>query len=148
MLLSSVVALLAVLVQNSPAQPLTVCSYNVESVGSDPDVVGQRLAETQGVDMWGLSQVQSPDGDLRGGCGGWRERRLSAAHGHNGRDDPLVIVYAGFLELVNTAEEVVDDKDHPARLTCRRVRIPPRAKRSSECLPRLSTSASFVPSTR
>ena len=40
-------------------QELTVCGYNVESGGSDPNVVGERLAEATGVNIWGLSEVQS-----------------------------------------------------------------------------------------
>lgn len=36
------------------AQDLTVCSYNVESGGADPDTVATRIAEHPDVDILGL----------------------------------------------------------------------------------------------
>lgn len=42
------------------AQQLTVVSWNVESGGSDDQVVRSRIARFRGVDLWGLSEVAGP----------------------------------------------------------------------------------------
>jgi len=40
------------------AQALRVVGFNVESGGARPDVVDDLIAEAQGVDLWGFSEVQ------------------------------------------------------------------------------------------
>jgi hypothetical protein len=40
------------------AQALRVVGFNVESGGARPDVVDDLIAAAQGVDIWGLSEVQ------------------------------------------------------------------------------------------
>lgn len=52
----------AILVAASPpvvtAEELTVVGYNVESGGALAEVVAERIAEIDGCDLWGLSEVQ------------------------------------------------------------------------------------------
>jgi hypothetical protein len=40
------------------AQALRVVGFNVESGGARPDVVDDLIAEAQGVNLWGFSEVQ------------------------------------------------------------------------------------------
>lgn len=40
------------------AEELNVVGWNVESGGNDPDVIAQELADFDGVDVWGLSEVK------------------------------------------------------------------------------------------
>ncbi|MCI0641731.1 MAG: hypothetical protein L0Y72_23350 [Gemmataceae bacterium] len=48
-----------VLAASSDAQQLKVIGYNVESGGAKPDVVKVRIEEADGIDLWGLSEVQN-----------------------------------------------------------------------------------------
>src|SRR5688572_14843603 len=111
MLRSSVAPLLAIPAPLGLAQDLTVCSYNVESGDADPNVVGQRLAAAQDVDLWGLSELQDDT---------WAQIfEVAAEQGENadfqhvtgttGSADRLVIVYnATLLEEVHPAKELSD----------------------------------------
>ncbi|MCI0377170.1 MAG: hypothetical protein L0215_06175 [Gemmataceae bacterium] len=48
-----------VLAAGSDAQQLKVIGYNVESGGAKPEVVKVRIEEADGIDLWGLSEVQN-----------------------------------------------------------------------------------------
>jgi len=49
----------AVLCCATPAADMTVISWNVESGGADPGTIAQRIRDLDGVDLWGLSEVQN-----------------------------------------------------------------------------------------
>jgi uncharacterized protein YraI/endonuclease/exonuclease/phosphatase family metal-dependent hydrolase len=83
----------------APAAPtavfLTVASWNVESGGSDPEVVADRIAEIDGIDLWGLSEVENDawaamfEAAAEEGENANFERFVS----RSGRTDRLVILY-------------------------------------------------------
>jgi len=66
MLLALLIALtqaaaLPVWAGDGAASDITVVGWNVESGGADPLVIGERLAEFEDVDLWGLSEVNSAE---------------------------------------------------------------------------------------
>ncbi len=91
------IALLALLCWSTwaNAQSVEVMSWNVESGGSSPQVIAQRIAAHDGADLWGLSEVQDD---------GWAQTFEQAAEqgeganferivGTTGGADRLVILY-------------------------------------------------------
>lgn len=90
-----------------PAQQLTVVGYNAESGDADPTVVGQRLAELDGVDVWGMVEVLDD---------GWatifeasaemgENANFSHVLGTTGSADRMAILYdADRFDLVGTEE--------------------------------------------
>lgn len=100
-------ALLLALSAYASAQQLTVVSWNVESGGSDDQVVRSRIARFQGVDLWGLSEVASPASagtfelGAEDGEGANFERVVSATGG----GDRLAIIFnAGRFRLIRSQE--------------------------------------------
>ena len=56
-----ILVLPARIANTSPADHIriTAVGWNVESGGSDPEVIGQRIAAFQDVDLWGLSEANA-----------------------------------------------------------------------------------------
>jgi endonuclease/exonuclease/phosphatase family metal-dependent hydrolase len=52
------VGLCALFVVSASAAEITIVSWNVESGGADPAVAATRIAEMDGVDIWGFCEVQ------------------------------------------------------------------------------------------
>ena len=95
--------LLAALCGVTAAAEMTVVSWNVESGGADPATLAQRIRDLDGVDLWGLSEVQSSS---------WAQQFERAAEedepgdfysflGTTGDSDRLLILYDSrqFTEL-------------------------------------------------
>lgn len=47
-------------VTTTGAVTITVATWNVESGDADPEVIAERIAEFDGVDIWGLTEVNAP----------------------------------------------------------------------------------------
>jgi endonuclease/exonuclease/phosphatase family metal-dependent hydrolase len=96
----------ALLVQPVPVSPtptgslpayvtLGVGSWNVESGDADPHVVGERLAEFAGVDLWGLSEVlnDSHAAILEAAAEAGEGANFARLISRSGNQDRLVILY-------------------------------------------------------
>ena len=89
------------------AQELRVAGFNVESGGANPEVVDNLIADMNGIDVWGISEVQHDS---------WASLFETAAEdgenadferilGTTGGADKLAIIYdADRLELVDSVE--------------------------------------------
>lgn len=89
------------------AQQLTVASWNVESGGSDDEVVRSRIARFQGVDLWGLSEVASPASAaaFELGAEDGEGADFQRVVGTTGGGDRLAIIFnAGRFRLVRSQE--------------------------------------------
>jgi endonuclease/exonuclease/phosphatase family metal-dependent hydrolase len=77
------------------AQTLTVVSWNVESGGSDDQVIKTRIASFQGVDLWGLSEVASPAsaGAFELGAEDGEDANFERIVGTTGGGDRLAIIF-------------------------------------------------------
>src|SRR5215207_8741780 len=77
------------------AQQLTVVSWNVESGGSDDQVVRSRIGSFQGVDLWGLSEVASPAsaGVFELGAEDGEDANFERVVGTTGGGDRLAILF-------------------------------------------------------
>ncbi|MHC4641549.1 MAG: hypothetical protein ACYS32_07885 [Planctomycetota bacterium] len=84
------------------ANEVTVISWNVESGGADPGVVASQIVDMNGVDIWGLCEVdaswaqgfeQAAEGDEPGD--------FNSVLGTTGNTDRLLILYDNqqFTEL-------------------------------------------------
>src|SRR5688572_22456014 len=58
-LLAGIALGLALATGSAGAQQLKVIGYNVESGGAKPNFVKLRIEEADGVDLWGLSELQN-----------------------------------------------------------------------------------------
>jgi len=122
----SIVFLVALCGGYAHAQRLVVVGWNIESGGATDAAVAQRVRRFQGVDLWGLSEVQS-DTALR-------SFETATEDGENGADfkrilsttgcgDRLGIVYnATRLQLVGSQElhRVTYNADTPPPSNCQR----------------------------
>lgn len=100
-------ALLLALSAYASAQQLTVVSWNVESGGSDDQVVRSRIARFQGVDLWGLSEVASPAsaGTFELGAEDGEGANFERVVGTTGGGDRLAIIFnADRFRLVRPQE--------------------------------------------
>lgn len=86
---------------------LRVCSWNVESGDADPNVIARRIAGEKGVDLWGLSEVES-DQDAKKyehAAEEGEDADFKRVVGTTGRSDKLVVIYnAERLKKVRTTE--------------------------------------------
>jgi hypothetical protein len=113
------------------AQRLIVVGWNIESGGATDAAVAQRVRSFQGVDLWGLAEVQS-DASLQ-------SFETAAEDGENGADfrrilsttgcgDRLGIVYnATRLQLISSQElhRVTYNADTPPAGRCQRSPLVP-----------------------
>lgn len=89
------------------AQQLTVVSWNVESGGSDDQVIRARIASFQGVDLWGLSEVASATsaGTFELGAEDGEDANFERVVGSTGGGDRLAILFnAERFRLVRSEE--------------------------------------------
>ncbi|MBD2059585.1 endonuclease/exonuclease/phosphatase [Oculatella sp. FACHB-28] len=90
------------------AEDLTVVSFNVESGGSDPIVMAtQQMAPLDGVDVWGLSEVQNEAwvNALETGAEAGEQADFDSILGTTGGGDRLAILYnSTLLEAVRHEE--------------------------------------------
>lgn len=73
---------------------LRIASWNLESGDSNPDLLGREMAAKQGVDLWGLSEVNLrflPI--LERGAEDGEDADFTAINGTTGDEDRLVILY-------------------------------------------------------
>ncbi|GAB4526777.1 MAG: hypothetical protein OHK0046_43850 [Anaerolineae bacterium] len=86
--------------------PLVVVSWNVESGNADSDVIAERLAEFEDVDLWGLSEVTDQDiEDYEAASEEGENANFESLLGSTGGGDRLAILYdEGRLELVDDYE--------------------------------------------
>lgn len=76
------------------AQPLDVVGWNAESGGADPLVIAQTLRDTEGVEVWGLSEVlASWEAGLRAAAGEASGRQFESVLGSTGGADRLLVLY-------------------------------------------------------
>ena len=86
---------------------LRVISWNVESGDSDPEVIAERIAKLEGVDIWGLCEV--PDAEAvelyEEAAEEGEEADFDTVFGTTGRGDRLAIIYnKSRLRKVNNYE--------------------------------------------
>lgn len=76
-------------------EKLTVVSYNVESGDADPAVVGVRVADFLGVDIWGFSEVKDATWatTFEAAAAVGESAAFRSVLGTTGREDRLLIVY-------------------------------------------------------
>ncbi|MBD1998511.1 hypothetical protein H6G00_18065 [Leptolyngbya sp. FACHB-541] len=90
------------------AEDLTVVSFNVESGSSDPVVMAtQQMAPLDGVDVWGLSEVQNEAwvNALETGAKAGEQADFDSILGTTGGGDRLAILYnSTLLEAVRHEE--------------------------------------------
>jgi endonuclease/exonuclease/phosphatase family metal-dependent hydrolase len=74
---------------------LKIRSWNIESGGSDPETIARQIADEQGVDIWGLSEVQSPQvaERLQRAAAEGEDATFERLVGTKGGSDRLVILY-------------------------------------------------------
>ncbi len=106
-MLSIIIASLA-LAQPAPAPPdLTVVGYNVESGGADIAVLRKQVADMQGVDLWGFSEVEDEDWarELDKGAETGENAAFDVVLGASGQKDRLAIAFnTDRFELVKKFE--------------------------------------------
>ncbi|MBD1866379.1 endonuclease/exonuclease/phosphatase [Cyanobacteria bacterium FACHB-471] len=93
------------------AENLTVVSFNVESGGSDPVVMAtQQMAPLDGVDVWGLSEVQNEAwvSALETGAEAGEQADFDSILGTTGGGDRLAILYNSTL-LEEVRHEELDE---------------------------------------
>jgi hypothetical protein len=77
------------------ATMLAVMSWNVESDGADPTVVGTRIANFEGIDIWGLSEVKDAQAtavfEVSAEVG--ENANFDSILGTTGGSDRLLIIY-------------------------------------------------------
>jgi endonuclease/exonuclease/phosphatase family metal-dependent hydrolase len=90
------------------AQELTVVSFNVESGGADPVVIAtQQIGPMDGVDLWGLSEVQNEAWvrALESGAEAGENANFNSILGTTGGGDRLAVLYnSNLLEAINYQE--------------------------------------------
>lgn len=73
---------------------LTVMTWNVESGDADAEIIAQRLAEFDDVDLWGLSEVITEDADLfESAAEEGEDTDFTAIVGTTGGEDRLLVLY-------------------------------------------------------
>jgi endonuclease/exonuclease/phosphatase family metal-dependent hydrolase len=94
--------------RTASAEDLTVVSFNVESGGSDPVVIAtQQMQPLDGVDIWGLSEVQNEAwvNALETGAEAGENAGFDSILGRTGGGDRLAILYnSALLEAVRHEE--------------------------------------------
>ena len=76
------------------AQGLRVVGWNTESGDADPDVLADYIEDTQGVALWGFSEVLSEwEAPFRRAAEGGEQARFGSVLGTTGRADRLLVVY-------------------------------------------------------
>jgi len=89
------------------AQSLSIVGYNVESGGADPETVGERIADFQGADIWGLCEVASANwvAVFENAAADGEDAEFGSIIGTTGGADKLAIIYdRQRLELVRSFE--------------------------------------------
>jgi endonuclease/exonuclease/phosphatase family metal-dependent hydrolase len=90
------------------AQSITVIGFNVESGGASVPVLSQVIAKQQGVDVWGLSEVQDKswlDAFVKAAAEGEGGAKFEGVLGTTGQADRLAVVYNSTrFELVRSLE--------------------------------------------
>ena len=90
-----------------PTVPLEVVGWNIESGGADLGFVTKRIAAFDGVDLWGISEVESlPAAEaLRSAAGVGEGGPFELVLGESGRDDRLLILFdSDRFELIDREE--------------------------------------------
>lgn len=89
------VGLCALLLLNASAAEITIVSWNVESGGADPAVVAARIKEIDGVDIWGLCEVQDATWAeaFRRAAGADEPGTFESVLGTKGGSDRLLVLY-------------------------------------------------------
>jgi endonuclease/exonuclease/phosphatase family metal-dependent hydrolase len=124
------IALLALTVAcpHASAQTLTVVSWNVESGGSDDQVIRQRIGSFQGVDLWGLSEVANPTSasTFETGAEDGEDANFEKVVGATGGGDRLAIIFnAERFRLVRSQELThINQGNHRAPLVAELQEIP------------------------
>jgi hypothetical protein len=99
------VGLCALFVLNASAAEITIVSWNVESGGADPAVLATRIAEMDGVDIWGLCEVQDATWaqTFKTAAGVGEPATFESILGATGGTDKLLILYdtTQFTKLQN-----------------------------------------------
>lgn len=104
--LSLVCVLLAISLAWS-TEVIQVISWNVESGDADPETVSQRIAGTDGVDLWGLTEVQNATwaDQFETGAEDGENSNFETILGTTGSADRLLIIYdADRFELLSSFE--------------------------------------------
>lgn len=89
------VACMVAPVAGAATEELTIIAWNVESGGADPQVLAQRIADFDGCDIWGLSEVNDESwvAQFEIAAEFEEEADFDAMTGTTGRSDRLVIIY-------------------------------------------------------
>jgi endonuclease/exonuclease/phosphatase family protein len=92
------------------AQTLTVVSWNVESGGSDDQTIRQRIGSFQGVDVWGLSEVNNATSasTFELGAEDGEDANFERIVGTTGGADRLTILYNADRFRLIRSEELTD----------------------------------------
>jgi endonuclease/exonuclease/phosphatase family metal-dependent hydrolase len=92
--------------QTGIAEEIKVVAWNLESGEAKPSFIGGQLAGFQGVDIWGLSEVQASDAvGYAASCAVGESGTFKHILGNTGQSDRLVIVYnASKLTLIESQE--------------------------------------------
>ncbi|WP_372364516.1 endonuclease/exonuclease/phosphatase family protein [Candidatus Uabimicrobium sp. HlEnr_7] len=87
--------LFVLVISFSYSEELCIISWNVESTGADAHVVAKRIADFQGYDIWGLSEVEGKSAAqlFEKAAGKGEEHKFDSILGSTGRDQRLLIVY-------------------------------------------------------
>jgi len=106
----------AVLASAVSAQQLSVVSWNLESGDADPQTLRQFVAETQGVDIWGFSEMEAAWADtLEDASEEGEDAHFETVLGTTGRGDRLAVVYdEDRFDLLSTEE--LDDLNPGGRV--------------------------------
>ena len=89
------------------AQEINVISWNLESGDSDVNVIANRIESMQGIDIWGLSEVQNQSwiDPLEAAAEAGENTEFQSILGTTGGGDKLLIIYdSNRFELISKAE--------------------------------------------
>ena len=101
------------------AQTLSVVSWNVESGGSDDQIIRHRIGSFQAIDVWGLSEVASPAsaGVFETGAEEGEDANFDKVVGPTGGGDRLAIIYNAVRFRLIRSEELTNINQGNPRAT-------------------------------